>query len=79
MRIPRNITHDDLAPERVIVSKDGHAAFEATTMHRLFNPVHVGDKPDGTPVFQRGELLGIGVKMDSGHELYAQPNQIAPA
>ena len=67
---------EDLKPEKVIVDRGIGSQFEATTDHMVFADIPDKENPQ---VVRKGPLLGIAVKMLSGHVLFAQPQHLTPA
>ena len=63
---------ENTKPEQVIVNRNGSKEIGVTT-HMLYQDVQRGES------IVRGPFLGTGVKLDSGHEVYAQPDQLTPA
>lgn len=61
--------------EQVIVTRNGTQQ-AATTTHLCYTDI-LNQKTG--EVIGKGPLVGVGIRLDSGHELYAQPSDITPA
>ena len=64
-------------PESVTVSREGCQDFPAMVLGQCHKDIP-HPQADGTFKIERGEFLGLLVKTESGHELFAKAGDVRP-
>lgn len=66
---------ESVESQRVVVTKAGSRALGKTT-HNIYHS-SFKERPDGTRQEFKGSFIAVGVRLDSGHDVYANPEQIS--
>lgn len=64
---------EPVKPARVKVTKQGQEECYGAVTHYVFRDIPDPKNPVA-PI--KGEFLGLGVRLDSGHEIYCQRDQV---